>query len=73
VAKKQPSKIDKLVAEFVTDISTDAAKLASFIQDPGSFMEKAKIPTKARLRIRDELALIITKRLSRLMSFHEHH
>jgi hypothetical protein len=73
VAKKQPTEIDKVVDKFVTDISTDAAKLASFIQDPGSFMKKAKIPPKARLRIRDELALIISKRLSRLMSFHEHH
>jgi hypothetical protein len=73
VAKKSPNDFEKLVDELLTDITTDAEKLASFIKDPGSFMKKAKIPKKLRVRIRDAVALKVSKGLVRLMSFHEHH
>jgi hypothetical protein len=73
VAKKRATKADKLVEQLLTDITTDAKKLASFIKDSGSFMKKAKIPEDLHGRVRDAVALRVSKGLVQLMSFHEHH
>jgi hypothetical protein len=72
VAKKPSTDLDKLVNKFLSGL-LKPDKLARFMENPERVMEEAKIPRKVRVRIRDEVALEVSKRLVSLMSFHEHH
>jgi hypothetical protein len=73
VAKQRKKNSKDPVKKLLAELSKLPNKLARFIQNPDGVMDEENIPRKDRVYVRDAVALKFSKRLVRLMSYHEHH